>query len=204
MNLRRTILALGGIFASGLGKVVIAQPVPDATPYTDKAAMASWMDDWMSAAHAAAGALHLGRFADAMYFLREEIQWSPNPGQGAYKNVRVPVGFVTDFTSIPRVFWSALPKDGLYTYPAIIHDYLYWEQPVSREDADTIFRFAMEDFKVGVVAKNAIYSGVRLGGSIAWDDNARRKKSGEKRILKIFPQDPTTKWIDFQKNPSVF
>jgi uncharacterized protein DUF1353 len=147
--------------------------------------------------------LHVGRFADRIYYLTKPIGWKPNPGQKAHE-VRVPIGFVTDFASIPRIFWSALPPDGLYTYPAIVHDFLYWEQTVSRSEADAILRYAMEDFRVGARTIDVIYAGVRAGGSFAWNENAALKGSGEKRILRSFPSEPTVRWADWKMKPGVF
>src|SRR5262245_55189884 len=94
----------------------------------DRQVIVSWMDQWMKIDRMPMGVLHLGRFADPIYFLIKPITWKPNPGQETFQAVTVPVGFVTDFASIPRIFWSALPPDGRYTYPAIVHDYLYWTQ----------------------------------------------------------------------------
>jgi hypothetical protein len=37
-------------------------------------------------------------------------------------------GFVTDFASIPRPFWSLLPTWGQYGPASIVHDFLYWDQ----------------------------------------------------------------------------
>ena len=61
-------------------------------------------------------------------------------------------------------FYSLLRPDGDYTYPAIIHDYLYWTQDRSREAADDIFKFGMEDFAISKVKIVAIYEAVRLAG----------------------------------------
>jgi hypothetical protein len=118
----------------------------------------------------------------------------------------VPPGFVTDFASIPRAFWSFLPPDGEYAYAAILHDYLYWIQSRSREESDEILKFAMEDLKVGSITIGAIHSAVRIGGGGAWDSNKQAKTKGEKRLLKIdkFPNDPTTRWEDFKKRQDVF
>jgi hypothetical protein len=149
--------------------------------------------------------LVLTRFADPIYIVTKTIGWAPTPAQRAnYKGVTVPVGFVTDFASIPRVFWSALRPDGEYGYAAIIHDFLYWEQPVSRETADDIFRFAMEDFNVDGLSLRGIHGAVRAGGESAWTGNARLKAAGEKRILKRFPEDPRVRWADWKKRPDVF
>lgn len=39
--------------------------------------------------------------------------------------IRVPAGFITDFASIPRVFWTLWPPTGDYGKAAVVHDYLY-------------------------------------------------------------------------------
>lgn len=201
---RRSFLKIaGGFAASSISTSLLAESSTSSVSYADKAIADKWIQQWMQSPGAVAGTLHLGRFADRMYFLTKPIGWTPNPGQQASK-VQVPVGFVTDFASIPRIFWSLLPPDGLYTYPAIIHDYLYWDQPVSREEADLILRFAMEDFKIDSATIKTIYTGVRLGGGIAWEDNVKLKKSGEKRALKIYPTDPTVRWADWKLKQNVF
>jgi len=197
---RRSFLMMAGALAAPLPGALHAQ----APGYSDKDLTDAWIKKWMDSLKSVNKPLHLGRFADRTYFLREPISWEPNKGQEPLKSVLVPPGFVTDFASIPRVFWSILPTDGDYTYPAIIHDYLYWEQPVSRSDADTILKHAMEDFKVSGPKIAAIYSGVRTGGSFAWDGNAALKKAGEKRTLKEWPTDPTVRWADWKKKAGVF
>lgn len=166
--------------------------------------MEVWMNEWMSVSKAPGGLLRISRFQEPIYFLTAPISWTPNPGQEQYKAVTVPKGFVTDFASIPRIFWSVLPPDGTYAYAAVIHDYLYWTQTRPREEADHILKIAMEDFEVGKVTVGAIYSGVRLGGQVAWNSNAEKKAQGEKRILTRFPQDPRTKWEDWKNRPGVF
>lgn len=172
-------------------------------PYADIGEADRWMSDWMMSPQAANGPLHVGRFADEMYFLLKKIGWAPNPGQ-TMGIVDVPVGFVTDFASIPRAFWSLLRPDAQYTYPAIIHDYLYWDQSVSRREADNVFKAVMEDFKIKPVTIATIYSGVRMGGGFAWNENAKLKQNGEKRILKRAPENPTIRWADWKKDPTVF
>lgn len=38
----------------------------------------------------------------------------------------VPVGYVTDFASIPRIAWNILdPEDPVIGWPSVAHDYLY-------------------------------------------------------------------------------
>ena len=87
----------------------------------------------------------------------------------------VPAGFVTDLASIPRIFWSLLRPDGLYAYAAIVHDHLYWTQSTTKETADTVLKFGMEDFKVDSVTVNTIYEAVNLFGGPAWEQNKKLK-----------------------------
>lgn len=196
----------------GSGAGCMSQPTK-ASSYSDGAAADMWMQKWITdtkrgdpgSEKAPNGALHVGRFADPMYFLTSVVGWDPNAGQvGKYMPVRVPVGFVTDFASIPRAFWSLLRPDGLYSYAAVIHDFLYWEQYLSREDSDEILKLCMEDFRIDATTIAAVYGGVRIGGGGAWEENARRKASGEKRVLKKFPTDPTTRWEEWKARADVF
>lgn len=53
--------------------------------------------------------------------------------------IEVPVGFVTDLATVPRIFWSLLPPDGEYAKAAIIHDYLYHYPLRNRKESDLIF-----------------------------------------------------------------
>lgn len=192
------------------GRAQLATPAED---YADGAAADRWMQSWIEPARAANpsatkapnGALHLGRFADPMYYLTSVIGWDPEPAQAStYQSVRVPIGFVTDFASIPRMFWSLLRPDGQYSYAAVIHDFLYWEQYLTRETSDAIFRLCMEDFKINSAVIKAVHAGVRLGGGFAWEENARRKAAGEKRVIRRFPTDPRVTWAEWKQETAVF
>ncbi len=163
----------------------------------------AWIDNWLKGPRTPDGVLRLSRFVEPIYFLTEAVGWKANPGQ-KLPNVTVPAGFVTDFASIPRPFFSLLRPDGDYVYAAIVHDYMYWMQNHPRAIADDIFRRGMEDFGVATGTITTIYGTVRAGGGLAWDANARLKKQGERRILKTFPTDPRTRWADWKKQPNVF
>jgi hypothetical protein len=177
-----------------------SEPGNESTPLTRE----EWMKQWMEAKKVD-GPLIISRFADPMYFLMEPISWIPNPDQNAqYKRVDAPKGFVSDLASIPRVFWSLLRPDGEYAYAAIIHDYLYWTQTTTREVADHILKFAMQDFAVGSGTVATIFDAVRIGGQSAWEDNAKLRKNGEKRILSQFPKDPTVRWETWKQRKDVF
>jgi hypothetical protein len=88
--------------------------------------------------------------------------------------VIVPRGFVTDFASVPRLFWRILPPWGTYSPAAVVHDYLYATGRFPRKKADQAFLCLMKALGVPRWKRTVMYWGVRLGGSIAW--NAWRKR----------------------------
>lgn len=96
------------------------------------------------------------------------------------KEVTVPRGFVTDFASVPRLFWVAFPPCGRYTPAAVVHDYLYWQQSplCDRKCADDVLDTAMKESGVDFATRNAIYLAVRTAGQSAWDKNQLAKNSG--------------------------
>jgi hypothetical protein len=202
---RRAILSVSSGIVCGLGTVGLSKE-GSAGPLTGigEISQKEWFDTVFDG-KAPVGGLHLYRFSDEIYAITKPIAWVPGAKIAKdFKRVDVPAGFITDLASVPRIFWSLLPRDGSYTYPAIIHDYMYWVQDRTRETADEIFRIGMEEFHIGSVTVNAIYWGVRAGGGLAWDANASLKGKGEQRILKRFPDEPLVSWSDWKKDPTVF
>jgi hypothetical protein len=145
-------------------------------------------------------------FADwDYYYLLTDLQWTPDVIRPGLPNrVDVPRGFVTDLASIPRIFWSALPPASSYTYPAIVHDYLYWYQPCERAEADDAFRVAMTELNVAPTKVAAIYNAVRSLGATSWENNASARDKGEHRLLIKYPTDVKTTWSDWKAKPDVF
>jgi len=39
--------------------------------------------------------------------------------------ITVKAGTISDLASVPKLFWNIIPRDGLASGPAFIHDYLY-------------------------------------------------------------------------------
>ena len=95
----------------------------------------------------------------------------------------VPRGFVTDLASIPPVLQSLIQQNGPHLLPAVIHDYLYWKQTCTRDQADQLMLLAMIENQVPQTDQTAIFGAVRAAGGFAWDQNARERKSGQLRIL---------------------
>lgn len=102
--------------------------------------------------------------------------------EGSGDVINVNIGFQTDFASIPRPLWVFLPRWGKYGNAAVIHDYLYWEQPRSRKDSDDILLEGMVVLEVSIIKRYAIFWAVRLGGWWAWWRNkAKKERSDEKK-----------------------
>ena len=84
------------------------------------------------------------------------------------KLITVPMGFVTNFASVPRFFWRLFPPQGEYSEAATVHDYLYQSGIFDKETADLIFKAAMK--KAGVPAWKYVlmYQAVKILGTSAW------------------------------------
>lgn len=85
----------------------------------------------------------------------------------------VPAGFRTDFASVPRPVTWLVPRFGVYTLAAILHDWLVTEglDAVTARDADGIFRRVMRESGVPVLRRWIMWAGVRWG---ALTDERRR------------------------------
>lgn len=101
--------------------------------------------------------------------------------------IRVPVGFATDFNSVPRVFWWIMPKSQ-YGLAGLIHDWLYFEGRCSRELADMVFREALEALGAPGWKLKPMYWAVRAGGWRAWD----RYRAGRPASAHQAPVSPTS------------
>ena len=88
--------------------------------------------------------------------------------RGNEDTFEVAAGFETDFASVPRIFWSVVPRYGRYTRAAILHDYLVEEARhgrFNRCDADGIFRRSMRELGVPFITRWIMWAAVRLGGN---------------------------------------
>jgi len=83
--------------------------------------------------------------------------------------ISVPVGFVTDFASIPRVFWSILSPYGRHGKAAVVHDYLYaTNKDYDRKQSDDIFKEAMVVLGVNWLKRGIMYNAVRWFAGGVW------------------------------------
>jgi len=85
----------------------------------------------------------------------------------------VPVGFYTDFASVPRLgIVYALLGDRAHQ-PAVVHDWLYYAGITTRNMADDVLMEAMNVLQLPWWQKYPIYWGVRVGGWGAWEEHRK-------------------------------
>lgn len=101
---------------------------------------------------------------------------------GSGRTIRVPVGFVTDFASIPRVFWNILPPWGKYGKAAVLHDWNYKKQEFSRAFCDDILDESMAALGVGWLTRHVIWLGVRMGGWVAWNQHKKENQNESPKV----------------------
>ncbi|MBS1538462.1 MAG: DUF1353 domain-containing protein [Bacteroidetes bacterium] len=95
--------------------------------------------------------------------------------------ITVPMRFVTDFASIPRLVWFVFPPWGKYGKAAIVHDYLYSTGLKTRKESDSIFLEIMQVSCVDSLTRFLIHGFVRLFGWVFYKPNMKRV---EKAVLK--------------------
>ncbi|MBX3498875.1 MAG: DUF1353 domain-containing protein [Alphaproteobacteria bacterium] len=102
---------------------------------------------------------------------------------GGEQPIVVPAGFVTDFASVPRAFWSGLSPHGQYSRAAVLHDYLYWTQSCTRAQADRLFLLMMRQSGVSPANQLAIYRATRAAGEGGWQRNLADRGAGFVRVI---------------------
>lgn len=81
----------------------------------------------------------------------------------------IPVDFVTDFTTVPRVVTWLIPRTGIHSRAAILHDYLCVEAHqgrFSRADADGIFRRVLREYNVPFLRRWMMWAAVRAASRL--------------------------------------
>lgn len=84
----------------------------------------------------------------------------------------VPEDSRTDFATVPRVFTWLIPRYGVYTRAAILHDYLcemvHRGSPiVTRRDADGLFRRVLRECGVSLVRRWLMWAAVRAASKMS-------------------------------------
>lgn len=102
-------------------------------------------------------------YEDFIYITNIELPWG--------FIIKIPKGFITDFASIPKIFWPLLPRWHKYGPAAIVHDYLYHTKSIDRKTADLIFKEAMKVLGVRKWRYTVIYYAVRWFAGHKFNDN---------------------------------
>lgn len=84
------------------------------------------------------------------------------------KTITVPVGFETDYASVPRIPGVYEFAGGKCNRAATLHDYAYTAQFVERETADRLLREAILATGYEPFIADVFYEAVRVGGASHW------------------------------------
>lgn len=76
----------------------------------------------------------------------------------------VPVGFQTDFASVPRVPIIWWLYGGIMQRPAVVHDWIYHTARYPRRKGDSIFRESIEVDGGNAFLQHTMYTAVRACG----------------------------------------
>lgn len=95
--------------------------------------------------------------------------------------ISIPVGFVTDFASVPKLLHWLIGPWGKHGRAAVLHDYLYRFAVFDRVVCDAIFLEAMRIIGCSKSTRRVIYAAVRVWGRYAWKKHRRHRDPGDKR-----------------------
>lgn len=87
---------------------------------------------------------------------------------GFNDTVVVPVGFVTDFASVPRLPLAYFLAGGVGDSAAVVHDWLYYVQMTTRREADRALYELLRARLVHMWRAYAMWLAVRLFGWTCW------------------------------------
>lgn len=102
-----------------------------------------------------------------LWIVREPFEYHV----GSYPSlevIKVPVGFITDFATIPRIFWPIISPIDIHGKAAVIHDYCYEIALYPRKRCDEIFLESLEVLDVNKAKRNIMYYAVREFGYSYW------------------------------------
>lgn len=105
--------------------------------------------------------------------------------KGKTQTFCIPKGYVTDFASVPWFLQWFVPRTGVWTLAAVLHDWLIThgipEGLVSSRDADGIFRRVLREEGVGFIRRWLMWAAVRVAAPFS----KHRRPSG---IVRDLPQ----------------
>ena len=82
--------------------------------------------------------------------------------------IKVPVGFKTDFASVPRLLWMIISPIDDHGKAAVVHDYCYYVAYDTKKRCDDIFREGLIVLRVPKWKVVCMYWSVRIFGWVGW------------------------------------
>jgi hypothetical protein len=173
-----------------MGRLPIRVSTPEETNMTARIAfVVAAAAGLLAAAHAAdapatASAtitpLSITALGNNTFMVRDPLALTFSDGAPAFT---VPAGFITELTSMPKAarWWNG--KSDLSMAPALLHDYLYWYQPCTQEEADAVLYHAMTAVGASRSAAAAAWQANRSAGAAVFKKNAERRRGGEVRTV---------------------
>ena len=95
------------------------------------------------------------------YSLTEKLVYSYLHSFTGDFTITVPVGFKTDFATIPSWIPFVRPENGKWRKASVVHDYLCKED-IPKKYADKVFYYAMLDDQASVFTAYLLWVGVRI------------------------------------------
>jgi len=117
----------------------------------------------------------------------DPIRWALREHDLTYHGERqtfvVPVGYVTDFASVPWFLQWFVPRTGVWTLAAVLHDWLITHGIalglVTSRDCDGLFRRVLREEGTGFVRRWLMWAAVRVAAPFS----EQRRPSGIVRDL---------------------
>lgn len=122
--------------------------------------------------------IKIEKLKDGKYILLEDV---------CKLGIQVQSGFVTDFASIPKMFWSIIgsPLSGEYATASLIHDALYASEAYSRAECDRLFLVQMEADNVAYWKRTLMYYAVRVGGYFVWKRHTKESINKARMFIRL-------------------
>ena len=97
--------------------------------------------------------------------------------------IKIPPGTITNFASVPRIFWPIISPIDNHAKAAVIHDYCYYIQYDKKKECDDLFLEGMTVLGVKKWKRYCMYWSVRLFAWIPW---LKAKTRHYKRLEEIY------------------
>lgn len=128
------------------------------------------------------GNVEIQELNETEWTLKEDVSFT-----NEHLEIIVKSGFITDGSSIPKLFWSIVgsPLEADLLLPSIIHDGLYTDETLPRDICDNLLREMLLLNGVSQLKANLIYSAVRMFGASHFesDDTALEDKVQHIEVL---------------------